>query len=103
MEEKFATLKHVLKKASRPNSYLIEAATDFSELVANSFVIVDQTEFIKELYNYGNRTMVLLIALPPGTGKTMLLTMFTNFIDYSQDPGDKFNTFKTPFAGGSAN
>jgi hypothetical protein len=58
-------------------------ADDFAQLVENSWVIVDKSMFNKAIFEHSPTTgpSTVLIALPPGTGKTMLLTMFKDFSD----------------------
>jgi hypothetical protein len=72
---------HILAKENRPRSLTFLNAKSFASLVKSSTVLADKSLFIFNLlenYLVGNAT--LLFALPPGTGKTMLLTMLCDFL-----------------------
>lgn len=69
---------------SRPTSYIEINAKTYEELVRGSSVFCDKTLFIKELFQRRQYQKILL-TLPQGMGKSIILTMLQKFCEKSNN------------------
>lgn len=86
---------NILKKEERPSSRLEMTADGFTDFVSKTSVLIDKSMFIKALLELSSTNV--LIALPPGTGKTTLLTMARDFLDCNKYPDEQSNVFRRQF------